>query len=115
MFRGQGSTIRGIGLFAALALSGPVFAGPGLMKTVNGQAYWDEDPGPVDPGTFWTSGQYKYDPEGYLDRNRWDVGVQVNTVYAEHAGKANCVFRKRVVNSSWDERHPYLRVCRRPE
>ncbi len=87
----------------------------GRTKTVNGVSYWDVDPGPIDPGTFWTSGQFKYDPNGYMDLNRWDLGVQVNTVYADHAGKSNCVFRKRVINTDWDSRHPYLRVCRRPE
>ena len=84
------------------------------MKIVDGQAYWDVDPGPVDPGSFWTSGQYKYDPDGYLETNRWDPGPHVFTVYADHAGKANCVFRARVVNSDWERRHLYLRVCRKP-
>jgi hypothetical protein len=36
------------------------------------------------------------------------------TVYADHAGKQNCVFRKRVTISTWDFQHPYLRVCRTP-
>ena len=87
----------------------------GQVRTVNGVSYYDVDPGPIDPGTFWTSGQYKYDPNGYMDRGRWDAGVRVMTVFASHAGGANCVFRKRVIIDDWDSRHPYLRVCRRPE
>jgi hypothetical protein len=98
------------------------FLAPGLlaaapstqMRVVNGQPYWDVDPGPIDPGAYWTSGQYKYDPDGYLERNARDPDqFHLMTVYADHAGKANCVFRQRLVQSDWDFRHPYLRVCRR--
>jgi hypothetical protein len=84
------------------------------IRTANGVSYYDVDPGPIDPGTFWTSGQYKYDPNAYMDRTRWDIGRPM-TVFAPHAGKTNCVFRKRVVVDDWDFRHPYVRVCRRPE
>jgi hypothetical protein len=86
------------------------------MRYANGTAYWDVDPGPIDPGAYWTSGLYKYDPNGYLERN-WRDSDQVHemTVYADHAGKQNCVFRKRVTISTWDFQHPYLRVCRKPQ
>jgi hypothetical protein len=103
---------------AAGALAGcatGAFAAPGEVRTVNGVSYYDVDPGPIDPGTFWTSGQYKYDPDAYMDRTRWDTAAKVMTVFASHAGRANCVFRKRVVIDDWDFRHPYLRVCRKPE
>ncbi|MCW2274319.1 hypothetical protein GJ654_09495 [Rhodoblastus acidophilus] len=84
------------------------------IRTANGVAYYDVDPGPIDPGTFWTSGQYKYDPNAYMDRTRWDAGRPMK-VYAPHAGKTNCVFRQRVVFDDWDFRHPYVQVCRKPE
>ena len=84
------------------------------IKVADGEAYWDEDPGAIDPGPFWTSGQYKYDPNGYLDRYpRNAEQVRNMTVYADHAGKERCVFRKRLITTNWDYEHPYLRVCRR--
>jgi hypothetical protein len=57
------------------------------MRYANGAAYWDVDPGPIDPGSYWTSGQYKYDPNGYIERN-WRDPDQVHemTAYADHAG-----------------------------
>ena len=86
-----------------------------IIKYSNsGTAYWDGDPGPI-TDTFWTSGQYKYDPDGYMERNYRDTDTYHEmTVYADHAGKANCVFRKRVVVSNWEFNHPILRVCRKP-
>ena len=90
-------------------------AAPGDVRTVGGVPFFRGDPGPIDPGTFWTSGQYKYDPDGYMDINRWDSGVHVNTVYGQHTGAPNCVFRARVVIDDWDRRHPYVRICRRSE
>jgi hypothetical protein len=102
-----------LALCAFAILAGPA-AQAQSMKTVNGEAYWDVDPGPIDPGSFWTSGQYKYDPNGYMERYaRQSEQVHEMTVYADHAGKERCVFRKRVINSSWESQHPYLRVCRR--
>ncbi len=84
------------------------------MKTVSGETYWDEDPGTIDPGSFWSGGQYKHDPNGYLERYaRQGDMVHEMTVYADHAGKERCVFRKRVINTGWESAHPYLRVCRR--
>jgi hypothetical protein len=83
------------------------------MKIVQGQAYWDEDPGPI-YDSYWVSGQYKYDPNGYMERNWRDPEVHRMTVFANHAGNANCVFRKRVQISDWDFYHPVLRVCRAP-
>ena len=106
-------------LVGAVALCGAALASSPAawaqnIKTVNGTPYWDVDPGPIDPGAYWTSGLYKYDPNGYLERN-WRDPDQVHdmTVYANHSGKANCVFRKRVAVSTWDFNHPYLRVCRK--
>ena|SRR5208282_5066600 len=84
------------------------------IRVVNGTAFWDVDPGPIDPGPYWTSGLYKYDPNGYMERNPRDPDqIHEMTVYAAHSGKENCVFRKRVVHSNWDFQHLYLRVCRK--
>ena len=96
-----------LGLVAAPALAIEI-------KTAQGERYWDGDPGPI-TDTYWTSVQYKYDPNGYLERN-WRDPDQLHemTVYADHAGKQNCVFRKRVTISTWDFQHPDLRVCRTP-
>jgi hypothetical protein len=106
-------------LLAGVVALAAATASPALaqkLRYANGAAYWDVDPGPIDPGAYWTSGLYKYDPNGYLERN-WRDADQLHemTVYADHAGKANCVFRKRVVVSTWDFQHPYLRVCRKPQ
>jgi len=103
---------------AGLMLIGAAAVAPqarAQVRTVDGVPYYDVDPGPIDPGTFWTSGQYKYDPNAYMDRGRWDFGVRSMTVYASHSGSSNCVFRKRVIIDDWDYRHPYIRVCRKPE
>ncbi len=81
------------------------------MKIAQGERYWDGDPGPISD-TFWTSGQYKYDPNGYMERYvRQDDLNRLMTVYAAHSGGGRCVFRKRVVISAWDSQHPILRVC----
>ncbi|MGO9429617.1 hypothetical protein [Rhodoblastus sp.] len=108
-----------ISLVGAYALMAASLASPAQaqnIKTANGTAYWDKDPGPIDPGSYWTSGQYKYDPNGYMERNWRDPDqFHLMTLYADHAGKQNCVFRRRVVVSTWDFQHPYLRVCRRPQ
>ncbi len=100
-------------LAAAVVLGGPPAHAAGGVRTVDGQSFWRGDPGPVDPGPYWTSGQYKYDPNGYLDRvNRWGEPIYDMTVYADHTGRARCVFRKRVVVDSWEFDHPLIRVCR---
>lgn len=104
-----------LALLALLGGVGPICAAGdgGAMRTVDGQSFWDEDPGPVsDP--FWTQGQYKYDPNGYLERSWFDPDYHPMTVIGEHSGKANCVFRKRVTVSDWEIQHPILRVCRTP-
>jgi hypothetical protein len=82
------------------------------MRTVNGQSYWRGDPGPVDPGSFWDSGEYKYDPHHYLGYWATDPADYTDVVYADHSGAARCVWRKRVVNSNWEYQHPYMKVCR---
>jgi hypothetical protein len=111
-----GVVARAVGVVALLGvvLATAPAAQAQHIRTVNGTSFWDVDPGPIDPGPYWTSGQYKYDPNGYLERN-WRDPDQYHemTLYADHAGKENCVFRKRVVISSWDFEHPYLRVCRK--
>lgn len=107
--------VRRIRLFAPmllLASACAASAGSGEVRSVGGVAFFRGDPGPIDPGPYWTSGQYKYDPDGNMDFNR---GSHPNTVFGEHTGAANCVFRTRVVIDDWDRRHPYVRVCRRPE
>ncbi len=100
---------------SALAAA-PGFAAPaGNIRTIDGTAFWDGDPGPINPGSFWTSGQYKYDPNGYLERNARDPDqMHLMTLYGAHSGRENCVFRRRVAVTTWDFNHPYLRVCRHP-
>jgi hypothetical protein len=106
---------------ALVGLSGMVLANPaaalsrfGDSRTVNGVTFYRGDPGPVtDP--YWTAGQYKYDPNGNMTVTRWDAGIHLMTVYGDHSGAANCVFRRRVTVDDWDWRHPFVRVCRRPE
>ncbi len=101
-------------LAAVVVVGAPARAAAGGMRVVDGQAYWRGDPGPIDPGPFWDSGQYKYDPNGYMDRiNRSADQMHEMIVFADHSGKARCVFRKRVVVENWDYYHPYIQVCRR--
>lgn len=82
------------------------------MRAVDGQAYWEGDPGPVAPGPYWTGGQHEYDRHHYNSYYGDDPQGFTMTVYAQHAGKARCVWRRRVINTGWEFRHPYLRVCR---
>jgi hypothetical protein len=82
------------------------------MRTVQGQSYWRGDPGPVAPDSFWSGGQYKYDPKHFLSYYGSDPQDYSEVVYSDHAGASRCVWRKRVVNTNWEFRHPYLRVCR---
>lgn len=100
-------------LAVAFLLSGATTAGAQSMRVAGGQAYWEGDPGPINE-PYWTQGQYKYDPNGYLERGWRDPEYHPMTVIGEHSGKANCVFRKRVVISTWEFQHPILRVCRTP-
>jgi hypothetical protein len=103
---------RTVVLLAIAAFVAPSVAGAQSMRIVNGQAYWRGDPGPIDPGAFWTGGEFQYDPQHYLGSRGSDAANYLDVVYADHAGKERCVWRKRVVNSNWDFQHPYLRVCR---
>jgi hypothetical protein len=101
---------------SAAAIAVAVFTAPCAQaqstRVVNGQVYWTGDPGPVEPGSFWNGGQYRYDPHHYLSYYGTDPQDYREVVYADHAGSARCVWRKRVVNTDWELRHPYLRVCR---
>ena len=102
-------------------VSGIVLAGAALavaparaqqQRVISGQAFWEGDPGPI-TDSYWTSGQYKYDPNGYMERNWRDPDqLHLMTVIGNHAGKTNCVFRRRVTITTWDFQHPILRVCR---
>ncbi len=108
--------VRGAAATAA-ALAVAAFAAAPIAKaqsirTVNGQSYWTGDPGPVAPDAYWSGGQYKYDPHHYLSYYGREPQDFSEVVYADHAGNARCVWRKRVVNSNWEFHHPYLRVCR---
>ncbi|MGO8740254.1 hypothetical protein [Rhodoblastus sp.] len=104
---GTGTLAIGLGWF------GPAAASVSTIRMAGGQSYWEGPPGPIaDP--YWTSGQYKYDPNAYMERSRWDPEYHPMTVIGPHAGKENCVFRRRVQISDWDYRHPILRVCRTP-
>jgi hypothetical protein len=100
--------------FVLLALSGRMAGAADNVRTLQGESFWEGDPGPVtDP--YWTQGQYKYDPNGYLLRNWRDADqLHLMTVIGPHSGKENCVFRRRVTVSSWESRHPFIRVCRTP-
>lgn len=114
--RNPGSTLPkffSAGLAAALVLAA-LPAAAQKMRVLQGEAFYEGDPGPISD-SYWVSGQYKYDPNGYLERN-WREPDQNRsmTVYGDHAGRANCVFRTRVMNSSWDFQHPHIRVCRVP-
>jgi len=103
-------------LATALLIGSPAMGqppAPGSMMIVNGQAYWEGDPGPVQPDAYWTSDAYKYDPHNYGDRYNREPGIYTETVYADHGGKENCVWRKRVINTNWEYQHPFLRVCRK--
>jgi hypothetical protein len=82
------------------------------VRVVHGQAFWTGDPHVSDAGSFWSSGQYRYDPHHYLDYYGSEPANFSNVVYAEHSGRAHCVFRKRVENSNWEHQNPYLMVCR---
>lgn len=92
----------------SLAMLHPAAAG---MKTVDGQAYWTGDPGPVDPGAFYQGGQYRSDPHHYLSWYGEDPQDYKMVVHAPHSGDNRCVWRKRVVNTSWEFHHPYIMVC----
>jgi len=84
------------------------------VRVVQGEAFWEGDPGPI-TDSYWLSGQYKYDPYGFLERDATDPDqFRHMTVIARHPGAANYIFRKRVVITDWDMRHPDLRICRFP-
>ncbi|WP_374545922.1 hypothetical protein [Rhodoblastus sp.] len=110
----SGRWIGGAVFCAGLALSGQPAAAGDNVRVLQGESFWEGDPGPVsDP--YWTQGQYKYDPNGYLLRNWRDADqFHLMTVIGPHSGKDNCVFRRRVTVSDWEFRHPFLRVCRTP-
>ena len=97
---------------AVATLAAPPTVQAQSMRIVNGQAYWRGDPGPVEPNAYWSGGQYKYDPHHYLSYYGREAQDFSEVVFAEHAGRARCVWRKRVENSNWEFHHPYLRVCR---
>lgn len=81
------------------------------IKYAQGQAYWSGDPGPVSPGAYWEGGQYKYDPDGFNSYYGREPGIYLMSVQAPHSGPRGCVWRRRVVNTAWEFRHPYIRVC----
>ena len=83
------------------------------MVTIQGQTFLTGDPGTADPGTFFDSGQYRFDPNNYLSYEAEEDNQDFrDVVYAPHPGRARCVLRKRVINSEWEFEHPYLMVCR---
>ncbi len=98
---------------ALATFAAPPSAEAQAVRNVDGQAYWSGNPGAVDPGSFWDSGEYRYDPHHFLGYWSGDPADYSDVVYADHAGRARCVWRKRVTNTEWDFQHPYLRVCRR--
>jgi hypothetical protein len=101
-------------LVVALALATLPALAQERVRVLQGTAFWEGDPGPISD-SYWVSGLYKYDPNGYMERNPRDSDqFHLMTLFGDHAGKANCVFRRRVVISSWDFQHPHVRVCRTP-
>lgn len=107
------ASVLGVVLAVAGANAGASPAWAAGARVVQGQAFWDEDPGPVsDP--FWTSGLYRVDPDGNMNRVWRDPMPNTPTVIGAHEGKANCVFRRRVIVSASDQLHPILRLCRKP-
>lgn len=99
---------------SALAMAQPAAA---TIRVVNGQAYWSGAPsgGPVSPseaGPYFAGREYRYDPHHYMGWYGSDPQDYRDVVYAQHSGRARCVFRQRVVNTNWEFQHPYLLVCR---
>jgi hypothetical protein len=82
--------------------------------TIQGQSFWTGSLETSDPGTFFDSGQARFDPNGYLDYGEGDEDLadQRQIIYANHPGAARCILRKRVVNTTWEFEHPYLAICR---
>jgi hypothetical protein len=84
------------------------FAG---TRTVDGQTYWTGDPGPVSPGPYYDSGQQAVDPHHYMSWYGEDPQDYKMVVHAPHSGNARCVWRKRVITTNWEFRHPFILVC----
>ncbi len=81
--------------------------------TIQGQTFWTGDPGTTDPGTFFDTGQYRFNTNDYLSYEAEEDNQDFrDVVYAPHPGRARCVIRKRVVNTELEYEHPYLMVCR---
>jgi hypothetical protein len=106
-----GSGLARIAAVAATASFVMIAPAAAAMRTVDGQNFWTGDPGPVDPGAYYESGQERYDPHHYLSWYGSDPQNYKMTVYGPHSGPTRCVWRKRVINSDWEFRHPYIRVC----
>ncbi len=106
-------------VLSAVALSGAALVTTQSARaldhqvTILGQTFWTGDPGATDPGSFFDSGQYRFDPNDYLSYEAEEQNQDFrDVVYAPHPGHARCVIRKRVVNTEWEHEHPYLLVCR---
>ena len=98
---------------ATVQASAQPFFPPDHVVTIQGQSFWTGDPGIADPGTFFDSGQYRFDPNNYLSYEAEEDNQDFrDVVFAPHPGRARCVLRKRVINSEWEFEHPYLMVCR---
>ena len=82
--------------------------------TVQGQTFWTGSPETSDPGPFFDSGQFRFDPNDNLEYGEGEEDLQSERpiIYADHPGAARCILRKRVVNTEWDHEHPYLAICR---
>jgi hypothetical protein len=94
----------------ALLLAAPSLAG---IRTVQGQSFWTGDPGPVFPGNYFVSGQARFDPYNHLEEQAgYHAFHNRMVVFADHEEARRCVLRQRVLNTDWDQRHPYLLVCR---
>ena len=60
---------RNTALVAGVIWCGPADARGGTIGVAGGSILLGGRPGQItDP--YWTSGQYKYDPNGYMERNR---------------------------------------------
>lgn len=103
----KGYTLLGA-LACAVLTAEPAMAKPDDIRFLNGVFVYEGDPGPIDPA----KAPGATDPDMHLVIDNSGAALHFNTLYGEHNGAANCVFRQRVIVNDWDRNHPYVRVCR---
>jgi hypothetical protein len=108
------SKSNGVVLASALLAATTFGAVPSALAgtmTVDGQTFWTGDPGPGAPGPYYESGQQRFDPHHYLSWYGEDPQDYKMIVHAPHSGNERCVWRKRVITTNWEFRHPFILVC----